>query len=351
MGSVIAPAGALSPISATSVIWDDNWPLKPDIVYDGGNYARDPSGAINAADDLQLLSTGHNHLLKPLALTGDTSAAAILAARDAACLHALYPKAWPETVRGLLVHSARWKKAMVNDAKIWEMKEPERRHLLRTVGYGVPHFAQASFSAEQRVTLIYQDSLQPYRLTADGEVVTFQYKRHALPWPVQVLQELLNTEVTLRVTLSYFVDPNPGPRDVNNKYRYPGAALRFDLRRAGESETQFAKRTSRLAELAPTDPKNVTPESGRWLIGRLMERGSVHHDIWKGTAADLAARDSIHIFPTTGWWRFRKQHGKHDAIVRYSLIVTIETPPQSADIYTPISTAVAAMISSAVATV
>jgi hypothetical protein len=349
LGTPIAPAGGLSPVSATSIIWDDNWPLKPDVVYDGGNYVIDPSGIVNAADDLQLLTTGSNHLQRPLTLTGDTSAAAILGARDAARLQAIYPQAWPETVRGLIVHSAQWRRAMVGDRDVWDLKEWELRELLRSVGYGIPKFPIASASSDKRVTLIFQDSLQPYHLADDNNVATYRYKRHPLPWPSAVLQELLETPVTLRVTLSYFVDPNPGPRDVNNRYRYPGAALRFDLRRARESETQFAKRTSSQAELAPTDPTTRTQESGQWLIGRLAERGSLHHDIWKGQATDLATRDSIHVFPTTGWWRYRKQHQRYNNHIRYSLIVTLETPPQSADIYTPISAAISAMLRTPVA--
>ena len=35
----IAPAGGLSPFSTTSVIWQPQWPLKPDVVFEGGNAA------------------------------------------------------------------------------------------------------------------------------------------------------------------------------------------------------------------------------------------------------------------------------------------------------------------------
>ena len=37
----IAPAGELSPRSRTSVIWDRQWPVKPDVVFEGGNLAHD----------------------------------------------------------------------------------------------------------------------------------------------------------------------------------------------------------------------------------------------------------------------------------------------------------------------
>ena len=44
-----------------------------------------------------------------------------------------------------------------------------------------------------------------------------------------------------------------------------------------------------------------------WLIGaRGRHRGSLHGDIWQGTAADLASRGVIAIYPTAGWWKTRR---------------------------------------------
>ena len=41
-----------------------------------------------------------------------------------------------------------------------------------------------------------------------------------------------------------------------------------------------------------------------WYFGqRLRDRGSLHSDIWEGTAADLASRHAIAVYPTGGWWR------------------------------------------------
>src|SRR3712207_7795828 len=31
--------------------------------------------------------------------------------------------------------------------------------------------------------------------------------------------------------------------------------------------------------------------------------GSIHADIWEGTAADLANRGAIAVYPVTGWWK------------------------------------------------
>ena len=53
----IAPAGELSPRSRTSVVWDGQWPIKPDVVFEGGNLAHDGRQPGEGIDDLQLLTT------------------------------------------------------------------------------------------------------------------------------------------------------------------------------------------------------------------------------------------------------------------------------------------------------
>ena len=64
--------------------------------------------------------------------------------------------------------------------------------------------------------------------------------------------------------------------------------------------------------------------------------GSVHSDIWEGTAADIATCNLIAIYPVLGWWRERKHLGNVEKRTRYSLIVSLITPPQDINIYTPI---------------
>lgn len=56
--SPIAPKGGLSPLSRTSVMWTAReWPFKPDIVMEGGNYLEGEDGSPEACDDLRLLTT------------------------------------------------------------------------------------------------------------------------------------------------------------------------------------------------------------------------------------------------------------------------------------------------------
>jgi len=53
--NIMATAGDLSPCSRTSVSWDDDWPIKPDVVSEGGNHGVDPAtGAGDHLDDLAL---------------------------------------------------------------------------------------------------------------------------------------------------------------------------------------------------------------------------------------------------------------------------------------------------------
>lgn len=339
-GTVVARRGAMAPCNSTSIIWDNQWPLKPEIVCEGGNHAI-IDGIADLSDDLQLTSTGHDFHNRPLALTGDTSAAAALASRMAAQIFSVYPNAWPETVRALMIQFADWSPQMLNNHDKWSISRAETRDLLRQVGYGIPSLKNSIQGARTSVTLIYQDELQPFKRGDDGTVKTSEFNSHALPWPTEELEALMSTQVTLRVTLSYFIEPNPGPRDVNDRFRYASAGLRFGLRRAGESAAAFARRTSRDMEMPSTEPSTSASETGDWLIGRNMHRGSIHHDCWRGRAADLAARDALHVFPVTGWWRYRKHLNRTDSRIRYSLVVSIETPPETPEIYALISQRVA----------
>ena len=77
-----------------------------------------------------------------------------------------------------------------------------------------------------------------------------------------------------------------------------------------------------------------------WYLGpRLRNRGSIHSDLWEGTAADLASRHAIAVYPTGGWWRQKPALQRADRRIRYSLIVSLQAPVD-VDVYTPILTAI-----------
>lgn len=360
----IAPAGALSPLSRTSMSWDSKdidastgdwstWPLKPDVVMEAGNYLRDPDGRPEACDDLHLLTTRVAPTGQLLTTCGDTSAAAAQAAKMAAELMADYPTLWPETIRGLIVHSAEWTPYMSKEFTGTPQVATRRR--LRCYGYGVPNIERARYTVNSRVSLIVQDSLQPFA-KLESEVKTNEYKRHELPWPKAVLEQLGATAVTVKITLSYFIEPSPGRRGFTSKFRYASHGLRFAVRGPTESEEEFAKRISRTtwteeerakASERTADRPSIS-EPQQWAIGsRVRVRGSIHCDWWTATAADIAACGAVAVFPVTGWWKERPHLKEYVKAARYALVVTLSTDDDSVDLYTPIAQQIATGITTA----
>ncbi|HFD86703.1 MAG TPA: S8 family peptidase, partial [Gammaproteobacteria bacterium] len=210
----VADSGDLAPSSCTSMEWGKTaWPVKPDIVMEGGNMAISPEdGTADYIDDaLQLLSTGHQFALgRQLISFGDTSAATAQAAHMAAMVQAQYPDYWPETLRALLVHSAQWTETMKSHFNPLNLQDHYRR-LLRYCGYGTPNEQELFWSTHSALTLIAQDNIQPFFKEKD-RIKTRDINLHRIPWPADVLRELGETLVEMRVTLSYFVEPNPGER-------------------------------------------------------------------------------------------------------------------------------------------
>jgi hypothetical protein len=160
-----------------------------------------------------------------------------------------------------------------------------------------------------------------------------------LPWPKETLLELpSDTMVEMKVTLSYFIEPGPGEIGWKDRYRYASHGLRFHLNSPQESQDEFVKRVNVAARLEDEEKPDTQSASKYWVIGtQTRNRGSVHSDIWKGTAAELAGSNMIAVAPTIGWWRERSHLKKWDKKTRYSLVVTIKTPEETVDIYTPVA--------------
>jgi hypothetical protein len=333
----MAEPGDLCPRSRTSLAWPADshagWPLKPDIVMEGGNYA-EREGERVTLDDLSLLTTIVHPTGRLLETTSDTSPATAAAARFAAILWSYYPRFWPETVRGLMVHSARWTPKML--AHYPGDKKSQVQECLRCYGYGVPQLQKALWSAENAVTLIYEGELQPYQKPG-SEVVTKEMHLHELPWPKEVLEGLGETHVSMRITLSYFIEPSPGRRGWTNKHRYQSHGLRFDVIRPLEGIEEFRKRLSRTEWDDPKQRPGSVEDTRNWVIGdNGRTHGSLHSDWWEGDASMLARCNRIAVFPVTGWWRERPHLERWGKKARYSLIVTIETPGVDVDLYAQI---------------
>jgi hypothetical protein len=145
--------------------------------------------------------------------------------------------------------------------------------------------------------------------------------------------------VKLKVTLSYFIEPNSGRRGWNRRYSYMSHGLRFDLRRPTESNSEFEKRVNQQA-LAEDEKRAVSSgETGEWFFGPSLRRGagSLHADVWTGNAVDLAQRGAFAVFPVTGWWKENPKRDHSDRGAGYALVLSIETPGQDVDVWTPVA--------------
>ncbi len=332
----VAPRDGLSPFSTTSNEWDDRWPIKPELVLEGGNLAKRADGFLSECDDLSLLSTYYDPQKAHFYPFCMTSAATAQAAWMAAQIHVRYPEFWPETVRGLMVHSADWTETLKAQFCVNGNKAAYKR-LLRTCGYGVPSLQKALFSASNRLTMISQAEIQPFDKKDGGRYRTRDMHIYELPWPKDVLQGMpAEASVKMRITLSYFIEPSPGEIGWEDRYRYASHGLRFDLNSPTERRDQFIRRINQAARDEENGHPGTSSPSGHWILGQARDKGSVHSDIWKGSAAELAESNLIAISPLVGWWRERPHKGKWNRKTRYALIVSIETPETEVDIYTPV---------------
>ena len=129
----LADVGELSPYSATSVIWGRNWPIKPEILLNGSNVATNGTD-YSECPDFSLLTTGKDYSKHRFSTIWATSSATAQAAWMASQIYVEYPEIWPETVRGLMVHSARWTEKMHKQFCNDDKKRSGRRNLVRSCG-------------------------------------------------------------------------------------------------------------------------------------------------------------------------------------------------------------------------
>ncbi len=334
----IAPKGGLSPFSTTSLTWRKEQPFKPDVVFEGGNAAKDSLSAVTMPS-LSLLTTHHRPADRLFTTANATSAATALASRLAAQTMAAYPALRPETIRALIAHSAKWTEAM-KQAFLPEPRNPSKQdyaNLLRRCGFGAPDIDRALWSVANSLNMVVQESLRPFKKETGKPPALREMQIHNLPWPRDALENLGETDVEMRVTLSYFIEPNPSRRGVLSRYRYPSHGLRFEVKRPSESIAAFRSRINALAR----DEEAGTGRGGgdsSWLIGsRQRSKGSLHGDIWRGSAAELASRECIAVYPVPGWWKTRHALKQYDRVARYALVIGIEAPEVDVDLYTAVA--------------
>lgn len=334
--------GNISPSTRTSVNWE--WkkqaPLKPDFVLEGGNRllsSYEPSDITNH-DDVSILTTSGDVNL-PFDIHLDSSAACALASNYAALITNKYPDLWPETVRGLLIHSCKYNDP-INNAyhRLRRVSNLNRTQaldtVLRTVGYGVPNIDNALNSFNNHPNIIIQDTLKPFKRGRHSNIQLNEWHFIELPWPIEELKKIADKEVCLKVTLSYFIEPNPQNKGYRSRFSYQSFGLRFKMIAPNQAIENF--KASINKEDMYDEYQKAESDSKGWFLGpNLRTRGSIHSDIWKGTAADLMTINTIAIYPVSGWWKNAKAKERWKNKIRYSLILSIECK-ENIDIYTPI---------------
>ena len=334
--SGVAEAGELSPVSRTGVTLGSKWPMKPDVVESGGNWAVSPakSSYDQPVSFQQLTTRRSSHGQRILTTTSDTSAATAKVAAIAADIFAAYPHYRVETVRGLVVHSARWTEPM---QRAMEGKGlVDRAQIVRRYGMGVPSLERAIACASNSINVITEGSIRPFKNKKSGEIVW-----HDLPWPKAELSALGAEEVKMRVTLSYFVEPNPSSRGWAGRYAYQSYGLRFDTKQPEESNAQFHARINAVDRPGDYEGASRSSTSG-WFLGPRQRKtnGSIHSDLWIGPAAELAEMGEIAVYPVSGWWKERPKLDQSEMGVDYSLIISLETECE-VDLWTPVHTEIA----------
>jgi hypothetical protein len=345
--TALGATGDVSPHSRTGVIaGGPQWPIKPDICMEGGNVLTDGAGDFHDNHPLLSLRTTGPRNDGALGSANATSAATAQASRLAALAMATYPSYWPETIRGLLTHSAEWTPAMQAEIDGQPAKK-QRRLLLKRFGWGVPDIEAVLSSSRDAVTMVVQDEFVPFTGT-DHKMRHFRL--HQLPWPTDVLAELGAADVELRVTLSYFIEPSAARRGWRRRYAYASHGLRFELRSPDETTNDFIRRVNR--EAVVEEEGETRPDTGadNWTVGSdQRSKGSLHQDIWSGYGPQLARTGGVlAVHAVGGWWKNNKRKDRVELPVRYALLVSLRTRAQDVDLYAPIAASLAVPVEAAV---
>lgn len=325
---VAGKSGGISPF--TSVGPGGDWAIKPDIVMEGGNLA--VAGALydSGVETLSGLTTQRTQIAgRPLTTLNMTSEATARASHLAARIWASEPKLRPESVRALIVHSASWTPTMREQFKGIDDR-------LQACGYGVPDERIASECAHGVATVVVEDVMPnavveeepkkeaPKRPTSKATESKTRRKAKIYRVPIpSTLVSLEDPNVDLRVTLSYFAEPNKFGRSV-----FHGLDLKWDMQGPQESEQQFLERVNPLRRLVDEKGKRLPrpkTKSFKWEIGpQRRGRGTVQSDRWSGKMSALAGDKLIAVVPVLGWWEQRRALKLWE--LNFSLVVSIFGP-------------------------
>jgi len=359
----LAAANDRSPFSTGSQdMLGDLTPIKPEVLFEAGNMMVDQAGYCDWHPAVSLLGTGSDVAGEPLVPFWATSAATGIAGNFVGRLKAALPNLWPETYRALVVQSAEWptpiRRKLIGTGAHWRTgSKGDKQRIMRNVGFGVPNLSRAVASARNDTTLLAQAEIQPFAVGQGGTAVFNEMHFYELPWPRAALQGLENTVVMMKVTLSYFIEPNLSGRAATRPDTYRSYGLRFELKKRLETDDEFRLRLSRPEDQAPdienghqpAEKERQAAEASHWLLGpKAVQAGSLHCDLWRGHAVDLASHDHIAVYPVSGWWKSHTGQKRMTDKGRYSLAISISAEGQDVDLYSEISAELTARVAAAI---
>ncbi|RZI99451.1 MAG: S8 family peptidase [Brevundimonas sp.] len=345
--TAFAPANSTSPFSADTVgLPTDLLPIKPEVLFEAGNMAVDAADFCGWHPALSLLTAGSDVVGEPLTPMWATSAAIGVAGAFFGRLQAASPGLWPETYRALAVQSARWPAStasrFIGRGAGWKVNKTDAQKILRRTGYGVPELPAATASARNALTLVAEAEIQPFASGKNNQGVVYNEMHfYDLPWPHDALRVLGDDIVTLKVTLSYFTEPNLSGKAATRPDTYRAFGLRFQIKPKSENDAQFRSRLSKLEnedQIPDASEDEVKRTNECWLLGpKAISAGSLHCDLWRGKASDLADHDQIAIYPVGGWWKSHRGKKRFADKGRYSLVVSILADDLDIDLYSEVS--------------
>ncbi len=332
----LAEIGALSPFSTTSIMWQKKWPIKPEVLFEGGNVLVDRFGPASAQEVSELTISSDTIKHGFFDTIRATSLATAKASNFAVRLYAQYPNYRVETIRGLMIHSATWTSEMLKLIQN-NTRKSDYAKLLRICGYGIPSFERAVECRNNDVNMIIESELQPFGLL-NNEVKMKDMMIFDVPWPKNILENNFDKKVEMKVTLSYFIEPGPGEIGWKDRYRYPSCGLRFDVN-GGLARNEFKRKISRIMDEEIEDNDSNTESGVQWKLGpNARNVGSIHSDIWLGTAGEIANANYIAVYPVSGWWKERKHLKKYNEKIQFSLVVSLKIDDEEIDLYNEILT-------------
>ena len=223
--------------------------------------------------------------------------------------------------------------------------------MVRQFGYGVPNLSRALASSANDLAIIAESSIKPFKQFKSLDPKTGKETKsiglneahyYPLPWPKELLDNYYSHDVSLKVTLSWFVEPNPGALGSRYPKVYRNYGLKFDLQRPNEILEKFK------ARINASEPQNDEPavqDDANWCLGAKHSRaGSLISDVWTGPIASLLMRRYLCVSPREGWWKSRTKDGRFNDTGRYCLIVSLSAPTLPVDIYTALEQSIRAAV-------